>query len=175
MWPAAKLKELRRSLLNWFGQQKRDLPWRRTKDPYAIWVSEIMLQQTRVAAAIPYFERFVARFPDYRALAAATEEDVLRHWAGLGYYYRARNMQKAAELLTELDGFPGEYDAILALPGVGDYTAAAVGSIAFDLPHAAVDGNVVRVVSRLFAANAGRKQIAEIAAQLLDRRAAWRF
>lgn len=168
MWPAAKLKEFRRSLLNWFGQQKRDLPWRRTRDPYAIWVSEIMLQQTRVAAAIPYFERFVARFPNYQALAAANEEDVLRHWAGLGYYYRARNMQKAAELMTELDGFPREYDAILALPGVGDYTAAAVGSIAFDLPHAAVDGNVVRVVSRLFAANAGRKEIAEIAAQLLD-------
>ena len=170
MWPAAKLNEFRRSLLNWFGQQKRDLPWRRTKDPYAIWVSEIMLQQTRVAAAIPYFERFVARFPNYQTLAAASEEDVLRHWAGLGYYYRARNMQKAARLMGELGGFTRSYDAILALPGVGDYTAAAVGSIAFDLPHAAVDGNVVRVVSRLFVSNAGRKQIAEIAAQLLDRK-----
>ncbi len=170
MWPGAKLKEFRKSLLGWFGEQKRDLPWRRTKDPYAIWVSEIMLQQTRVAAAIPYFERFLARFPDYQALAAASEEDVLRHWAGLGYYYRARNMQKAAKLLRELGGFPGDYDAILTLPGVGDYTAAAVGSIAFDLPHAAVDGNVVRVLSRLIASNAGRKQIAEIAAELLDRK-----
>jgi A/G-specific adenine glycosylase len=170
MWPAAKLKEFRRILLNWFGRQKRDLPWRRTKDPYAIWISEVMLQQTRVAAAIPYFERFVARFPDYQALAAASEEDVLRHWAGLGYYYRARNLQKAAELMTEPGGFPREYDAILALPGVGDYTAAAVSSIAFDLPHPAVDGNVVRVVSRLFALYAGRKEIAEIAAQLLDRK-----
>jgi len=170
MWPAAKLKEFRKSLLDWFGDQKRDLPWRRTKDPYAIWVSEIMLQQTRVAAAIPYFERFLARFPDSHALAAASEEDVLRHWAGLGYYYRARNMQKAAKLMSALGGFPRDYEAILTLPGVGDYTAAAVGSIAFGLPHAVVDGNVARVLSRLFASNAGRKQIAEIAAELLDRK-----
>jgi A/G-specific adenine glycosylase len=170
MWPAAKLKEFRRSLLHWFGQQKRDLPWRRSKDPYAIWVSEIMLQQTRVAAAIPYYARFMARFPDYQVLAGASEEDVLRHWAGLGYYYRARNMQKAAQLMTGLGGFPRDYGGILALPGVGDYTAAAVGSIAFDLPHAAVDGNVVRVVSRLFRSNAGRKQIAELVGNLLDRK-----
>jgi A/G-specific adenine glycosylase len=170
MWPAATLKEFRRSLLNWFGQQKRDLPWRRSKDPYAIWVSEIMLQQTRVAAATPYFERFLARFPDYLALAAASEEEVLRQWAGLGYYYRARNMQKAAALMVELGGFPRNHAAILTLPGVGEYTAAAVASIAFDLPHAVVDGNVVRVVSRLFAANPGRKQITEIAGALLDRK-----
>lgn len=165
MWPAAKLKRFRTNLLTWFGEQKRDLPWRRTKDPYAIWVSEIMLQQTRVAAAVPYFEKFMARFPDYQALASASEEDVLRHWAGLGYYYRARNMQKAAQLICELGAFPNAYEAILSLPGVGDYTAAAVGSIAFDLPHAALDGNVVRVVSRLLASNDGRKEMAD---QLLD-------
>jgi A/G-specific adenine glycosylase len=170
MWPGAKLKAFRKSLLVWFSEQKRDLPWRRTKDPYAIWVSEIMLQQTRVAAAIPYFERFLQRFPDYQALAEASEEDVLRHWAGLGYYYRARNMQKAAKAMREAGDFPRAHEAILALPGVGDYTAAAVASIAFDLPHAVVDGNVVRVVSRLMAADGGRKQMAEIAGELLDRK-----
>jgi A/G-specific adenine glycosylase len=169
MWPAAKLKRFRANLLTWFGRQQRDLPWRRTKDPYAIWVSEIMLQQTRVAAAIPYFERFLTRFPNYAALAVASEEEVLRHWAGLGYYYRARNMQKAAQLICESGAFPREYDAILRLPGVGDYTAAAVASIAFDLPHAVVDGNVVRVVSRLFASNGDRKHVREMAEKLLDR------
>ena len=169
MWPAAKLKRFRANLLNWFGQQQRDLPWRRTKDPYAIWLSEIMLQQTRVAAAISYFDRFLARFPDYAALAVAPEEDVLRHWAGLGYYYRARNMQKAARQMCELSAFPRDYDTILSLPGVGDYTAAAVASIAFDLPHAVVDGNVVRVISRLFAENEDRKQVTEVAGKLLDR------
>jgi len=169
MWPAAKLKRFQTNLLAWFGEQQRDLPWRRTKDPYAIWVSEIMLQQTRVAAVIPYFERFLARFPDYQTLAAAEEEELLRYWAGLGYYYRARNMQKAARLMSEQGRFPRDYEGILALPGVGDYTAAAVGSIAFDLPHAAVDGNVVRVVSRLRAVNGERQQVAEIAGKLLDR------
>ena len=168
MWPAAKLKRFRVNLLDWFGRQKRDLPWRRTKDPYAIWVSEIMLQQTRVTAAIPYFERFMARFPDYRALATATEEDVLRYWAGLGYYYRARNMQKAAQTMCELGAFPREHDGILALAGVGDYTAAAVASIALDLPHAVLDGNVARVVSRLLTTN-DRKQWKEGAEKLLDR------
>ena len=158
--------QFRAGLLAWFEGQKRDLPWRRTKEPYAIWVSEIMLQQTRVAAAIPYFERFLKRFPNYRALAAASEEDVLRHWAGLGYYYRARNMRKAAALMCEMGGFPREYEAILKLPGVGDYTAAAVSSIAFGLPQAVVDGNVKRVVSRLFASHTG---IAELADELLDR------
>jgi A/G-specific adenine glycosylase len=169
MWPAAKLKRFRANLLTWFDAQQRDLPWRRTKDPYAIWVSEIMLQQTRVAAAIPYFERFLARFPDYATLAAAHEEDVLRHWAGLGYYYRARNLQKAAQRMCELAAFPSDYATILSLPGVGDYTAAAVGSIAFNLPHAVVDGNVVRVISRLLAKNEDRQQIVERVGKLLDR------
>ncbi len=168
MWPAAKLKRFRASLLQWFAEQRRDLPWRRTKDPYAIWVSEIMLQQTRVAAAIPYFEKFLARFPDFAALATAPEEDVLRHWAGLGYYYRARNMQKAAQKMVELEKFPADHETIMSLPGVGDYTAAAVASIAFDLPHAVVDGNVVRVISRLFASDPTRKQVASMAGKLLD-------
>jgi A/G-specific adenine glycosylase len=168
MWPAAKLKRFRGDLLAWFDQEKRDLPWRRTKDPYAIWVSEIMLQQTRVVAAIPYFGRFLTSFPNYRVLAAASEEDVLRHWAGLGYYYRARNMRKAAAVMCETAGFPQDYDSILNLPGVGDYTAAAVASIAFDLPHAVVDGNVARVVSRLFASHGGRKHLRDLSDKLLD-------
>ncbi len=127
-----------------------------------------MLQQTRVAAAIPYFEKFLARFPDFIALATAPEEDVLRHWAGLGYYYRARNMQKAAQQMVELGKFPADHETIMSLPGVGDYTAAAVASIAFDLPHAVVDGNVVRVISRLFASDPIRKQVASMAGKLLD-------
>jgi len=170
MWPAAKLKQFRMNLLAWFGQQQRDLPWRRTKDPYAIWVSEIMLQQTRVAAAIPYYQRFLASFPDYHSLADAPEEDVLRHWAGLGYYYRARNMQTAAMLMREMGGFPREHAEILKLPGVGAYTAAAVASIAFGLPYAVLDGNVARVLSRLFASHAGRKELAQLAEKLLDQK-----
>src|SRR6202034_210701 len=119
-----EMNEFRADLLEWFATHQRDLPWRRTRDPYAIWVSEIMLQQTRVAAVIPYFERFLVRFPIYQALAAANEEGVLRHWAGLGYYYRARNLQKAAQLMCGWGAFPRDYDAILQLPGVGEYTAA---------------------------------------------------
>jgi len=137
-------------LLAWFRRHRRDLAWRRTKDPYRIWLSEIMLQQTRVAAAEPYYERFLARFPTVEALAAAPEADVLTHWAGLGYYSRARNLHKAArQIAASGTGFPRTYEAIRALPGVGDYTAAAVASIAFGLPHAAVDGNVLRVTARL--------------------------
>jgi A/G-specific adenine glycosylase len=137
------------ALVAWYHQGHRDLPWRRTKDPYAIWVSEIMLQQTRAQAVIPYYERFLACFPSARALAAATLEDVLVLWSGLGYYSRARNLWRAAAQIEAAGGFPREYDAIRALPGVGGYTAAAIASIAFDLPHAAVDGNVLRVVSRV--------------------------
>jgi A/G-specific adenine glycosylase len=140
---------IRKSLARWFAHEQRDLPWRRTRDPYAIWISEIMLQQTRVAAVIPYYERFLARFPDYHALAAAPEDDVLAMWAGLGYYSRARNLQKAARQMVELGGFPREHAAIRELAGIGDYTAGAVASIAFGLPHPAIDGNVRRVVVRL--------------------------
>ena len=139
-----------RPLLDWYARHARDLPWRRTRDPYRIWVSEIMLQQTRVEAVIPFYERFLARFPTPEALAGAPEAHVLDAWAGLGYYRRARMLQAAAREIVETHGgrFPESYEAIRGLPGIGDYTAGAVASIAFDLPHAAVDGNVLRVLAR---------------------------
>src|SRR4030088_633362 len=123
-----ELTAFRKNLLGWFRQYKRDLPWRRTKDPYRIWLSEIMLQQTRVAAVIPYYERFLARFPDALALAAAPEQELLAAWAGLGYYARARNLQRAAKKIQELGAFPSDHASIRELPVVGDYTAAAIGS-----------------------------------------------
>jgi A/G-specific adenine glycosylase len=143
--------KFRRRLLAWFSARKRDLPWRRTKDPYRVWLSEIMLQQTRVAAVVPYYESFLLRFPNMRALGRAQAEAVLSHWAGLGYYSRARNLLRAArEIVARHNGrFPSEYDAALALPGIGRYTAAAVLSIAYDKPLAVLDGNVARVVARL--------------------------
>ena len=146
-----ELTSFRKQLLVWFHQFQRDLPWRRSKDPYRIWISEIMLQQTRVAAAIPYYERFLARFPDARALAEAPQEEVLRLWSGLGYYSRARNLQKAAQQIVTLHGgeFPREAEAALALSGIGSYTSAAILSIAFDAKHAVLDGNVARVLARL--------------------------
>ena len=145
------MQAFRRALLGWYARVKRDLPWRRTRDPYKIWISEIMLQQTRVAAALPFYERFLERFPTVESLAAAAETDVLTHWAGLGYYSRARNLHKAAKaVVADFDGdFPESYEALLELPGIGSYTAAAVGSIAFELPRPAVDGNVLRVLARL--------------------------
>jgi A/G-specific adenine glycosylase len=151
MFKDRELKALRRQLLAWFRQFQRDLPWRRTKDPHRIWISEIMLQQTRVAAVIPYYERFLARFPDVRALAEAPQEEVLRLWSGLGYYSRARNLQKAAQQIVAQYGgeFPHEEVAVLALPGIGPYTGAAILSIAFDAKHAVLDGNVARVLARL--------------------------
>jgi len=135
--------------LAWYRQGHRDLPWRRTADPYRIWVSEIMLQQTRAQAVIPYYQRFLDRFPSVEALAAAAEPDVLALWAGLGYYSRARNLRRAAQQVVAAGGFPRGYAALRALPGIGDYTAAAIASIAFQLPHAVVDGNVLRVVARV--------------------------
>jgi A/G-specific adenine glycosylase len=145
------IPKFRRDLLRWYGGAKRDLPWRRTQDPYAILVSELMLQQTQVKTALPYYEKFLARFPDARSLAAATEEAVLAAWAGLGYYRRARFLQAAAKAIDAAGSFPDTLDGIRALPGVGAYTAAAVGSIAFGLSAVVVDGNVIRVVSRLLA------------------------
>ncbi len=139
---------LARRLHDWFEKNKRDLPWRRTKDPYAIWLSEIMLQQTRVTAVIPYYERFLERFPHYEALAAASESELLAMWSGLGYYSRARNLQKAARMMVEMGDFPKTYEEIHELPGVGDYTAAAVASIAFGLPRVGLDGNIIRVIAR---------------------------
>ena len=171
-----EIQKFQSSLLQWYSLHQRDLPWRRTRDPYAIWISEIMLQQTRVAAVIPYYERFLQRFPDFRALAGAPEQELLACWAGLGYYYRARNMQKAAQKMVEIGAFPANYDEIRALPGVGEYTAAAVASIGFDLPHAVVDGNVYRVLSRIFndptniASGPARKHFTALAETVLDRK-----
>lgn len=139
-----------RLLLDWYRHAHRDLPWRATRDPYRILVSEIMLQQTRVEAVLPYYEAFLKRFPDAVALAEAPESAVLAQWSGLGYYSRARNLQRAARAIVEAGSFPADYESIRALPGVGEYTAAAVASIAFDLPHAAVDGNIRRVLARFF-------------------------
>ena len=137
-------------LLQWYGEHARDLPWRRTTDPYQIWVSEIMLQQTRVAAVLGYYARFLETFPTVEALAAAPEERLMKLWEGLGYYSRARNLQKAARIVAEQGGrFPDTYQDLLALPGVGDYTASAIASAAFGRREAAVDGNVLRVVARI--------------------------
>lgn len=134
----------------WFIKNKRDLPWRKTRDPYLIWISEVMLQQTTVQAVIPYFEKFKNRFPTVAALASAPLEEVLQAWAGLGYYSRARNLHKAAKALASLPRFPQKADELLALPGFGDYTSRAVSSIAFDEPVGVVDGNVIRILSRLY-------------------------
>lgn len=140
------------TLLAWFKVYQRDMPWRRTDDPYRIWVSEVMLQQTQVKKVVDYYERFIARFPDVQHLAAAPLQDVLKVWEGLGYYARARNLHKAAQVVVnELDGkMPCDYATFRKLPGVGDYSAAAVQSIAFNAPYAAVDGNIKRVLARLF-------------------------
>ncbi len=142
---------VRSALLDWYGKNRRDLPWRRTDDPYAIWISEAMLQQTRVETVIPYYERFLERFPDVEALATADLDDVLGVWAGLGYYSRARNLRAAAREMRERhDGrVPDDPDALRALPGIGRYTAGAVASIAFDRPQPVLDGNVKRVLARI--------------------------
>jgi A/G-specific adenine glycosylase len=151
MLEARKRPQFRKQLLGWFRQFQRDLPWRRDRDPYRIWISEIMLQQTRVAAVLPYYERFLERFPTIPALAAAPEEEVLTHWSGLGYYSRARNLQSAAQSIVANHGgeFPSDHADALALPGIGPYTSAAILSMAFNAPHAVLDGNVARVVARL--------------------------
>ena len=136
-------------LLDWYRANKRDLPWRHTRDPYCIWVSEIMLQQTRVAAVLGYYARFLEALPTVEALATAPEEQLMKLWEGLGYYSRARNLQKAARVIVERGAFPDTYDELMKLPGVGDYTASAVAAIAFGKAEPAVDGNVLRVVTRL--------------------------
>ncbi|MBF0788094.1 MULTISPECIES: A/G-specific adenine glycosylase [unclassified Streptococcus] len=152
MWPQDKIEAFRKTLLNWYDENKRDLPWRKTTDPYAIWVSEIMLQQTRVDTVKPYYERFLYHLPTIRDLAEAPEEVILKLWEGLGYYSRVRNMQKAAQqMVADFGGaFPKTYAEIASLKGIGPYTAGAIASIAFALPEPAVDGNVMRVMSRLF-------------------------
>jgi A/G-specific adenine glycosylase len=145
------LPSFRRRLLKWYEANRRDLPWRRTRDPYRIWLSEVMLQQTRVSAVIPYYERFLKKFPAVADLANASEQELLAVWSGLGYYSRARNLHRAAKTVHDAGSFTRDYDAIRQLPGIGDYTAAAVASIAFGLSHAVLDGNVLRVLSRIAA------------------------
>ncbi len=172
------IKGLRRSLLRWFSRSKRPLPWRRTRDAYAIWVSEMMLQQTTVSTVIPYYERFLKRFPDAASLAASDEDEVLALWSGLGYYSRARNLRQAARQLMEghRGRFPMDVETAMTLKGVGRYTASAVTSIAYGTPNAAVDGNVRRVLSRLLAArNLGESDAQAKARSLLSTRSpgAW--
>ena len=161
------------TLLGWYAQYGRDLPWRRTRDPYAIWLSEIILQQTRIAQGQAYWERFMERFPDVESLAAASEDEVLRLWEGLGYYSRGRNLLAAARQIAASGAFPDTIEGIRALKGVGDYTAAAIGSIAFNLPAAVVDGNVYRVLARYYGidtpvgSTAAKKEFTALAQSLL--------
>jgi A/G-specific adenine glycosylase len=174
---------LRRALVAWFRRGHRDLPWRRTKDPYAIWISEIMLQQTRVETVRAYFARWMTRLPTVRALAAAPLDDVLGLWSGLGYYARARNLKAAAEFLVaeETGELPRDPLRLRAMPGVGDYTAGAIASIAFDLPEPILDGNVARVLSRVFlvdappVAKATRERLWALARALVPKNAASDF
>ena len=161
------------TILSWFREHGRVLPWRQTRDPYAIWLSEIILQQTRIEQGLPYWERFMRRWPTVEELAAASEDEVLREWQGLGYYSRARNLHTAAKQIVEMGGFPRTLEGIKQLKGVGDYTAAAIGSIAFDLPAAVVDGNVYRVLARHYGINTpintteGKKEFTALAQSLL--------
>ena len=160
-------------ILRWFRENGRELPWRETRDPYAIWLSEIILQQTRIAQGWEYWERFMQTYPQVEDLATASEDDVLKLWQGLGYYSRARNLHAAARQIVALGEFPNTLDGIKSLKGVGDYTAAAIGSFAFNLPAAVVDGNVYRVLSRYFGIDTpinstqGKKEFAALAQSLL--------
>ena len=160
------------AILRWFRENGRDLPWRQTRDPYAIWLSEVILQQTRIEQGLPYWERFMHRWPTVEALADAAEDEVLREWQGLGYYSRARHLHAAAKQVLAGGGFPTTYEGIRALKGVGDYTAAVIGSFAFGLPVAVVDGNVYRVLSRHFGISTpintteGKKEFAALAQSL---------
>lgn len=166
-------KEFARLLIEWYHEHKRDLPWRNTNDPYLIWISEIILQQTRVAQGYAYYQRFIERFPNLESLAASEENEVLKYWQGLGYYSRARNLHQAAISVNGV--FPVRYEDILKLKGVGIYTAAAICSFAYNQPHAVVDGNVYRVLSRFFGVNEpidsgkGKKIFASLAHDLLDK------
>jgi A/G-specific adenine glycosylase len=184
--PGASTEEARRAprfsaptgdaLLRWYVAERRDLPWRRTSDTYAILVSEVMLQQTRVDVVVPRYLRFLERFPTVDALANATVDEVLAEWSGLGYYRRARNLHAAAQAVQELGAFPPSYAELRGLPGVGDYTAAAVAGIAFGAPHVGIDGNVIRVLCRYFGIAddptraATKRQLSAAAESLLDGR-----
>ena len=168
---------IQNSLINWFAKNRRDLPWRDNPTPYQVWLSEIILQQTRVSQGLDYYLRFVERWPDVKALADATEEEVLKMWQGLGYYSRARNLHHCAQQVVAQYGgkFPADFELLKQLKGVGNYTAAAIASIAFNLPYAVVDGNVYRVLARLYDIdtpiniNDGQKLFAQLADELLDR------
>ena len=165
--------EFANTIISWFRENGRALPWRETRDPYAIWLSEIILQQTRIAQGWEYWERFMAQYPTVEDLAAAHEDEVLKLWQGLGYYSRARNLHAAAKQIVALGHFPDTLEGIKQLKGVGDYTAAAIGSFAFDIPAAVVDGNVYRVLARYFGIDTpinstqGKKEFAALAQSLL--------
>lgn len=177
MLPVYNDLDISKRLVSWYEENKRDLPWRTVADPYRIWVSEIILQQTRVGQGMDYYLRFIERFPDVNTLARASEDEVLKYWQGLGYYSRARNMHAAAKIIATRynGGFPRSYADVLALPGIGEYTAAAIVSFAWNQPYPVVDGNVFRVLSRLFAEEEpidtlkGKKLFTALAGELLDR------
>lgn len=165
-------------IINWYQKNKRDLPWRNTKDPYLIWISEIILQQTRVDQGMAYYHKFATEFPTVKDLANSDTEKVMKLWQGLGYYSRARNLHSAANTITEnyKGKFPNDYNQILSLKGIGEYTAAAIASFAFDKPHAVVDGNVYRVLARVFGietpidSTSGKKEFNRLANELLDKK-----
>lgn len=170
------MKQFSNDIIEWYHENRRNLPWRETKDPYRIWLSEVILQQTRVNQGLPYYERFVEAFPTVIDLANAPEDSVLRLWQGLGYYSRARNLHRCAKMVRETYNglFPSTYDELLALPGIGSYTAAAIASIAFNQKVAVVDGNVYRVLARLFgvatdiSSTDGKKQFSKLANDLIS-------
>src|ERR1035437_3971325 len=171
------MPDFHKILTLWYQQNKRDLPWRMNNDPYSVWVSEIILQQTRIDQGTAYYLRFIRRFPDIESLANSSEEEVLKMWQGLGYYSRARNMHHAArQIMTEFNGrFPDSYNIIRTLKGVGDYTAAAIASISFGSENVVIDGNVYRVLSRIFGiatpidTTNGKKEFSILAHSLLDK------
>lgn len=172
-----QIRKFQKKLQFWYETNKRILPWRETKEPYKIWISEIILQQTRVNQGFEYYVRFIERFPNVKSLAEADEQEVLKYWQGLGYYSRARNLHKAAKkIVSDFNAqFPKTHKDIISLPGIGEYTAAAISSFAYNLPYAAVDGNIYRVLSRISAndtpidTTAGKKVFTEIAQNLLDK------
>ena len=171
-----KIRSLSPQILNWYEAHKRELPWRETTDPYAIWLSEIILQQTRIDQGLAYYLKFIEAYPTVKDFAMASEDEILKHWQGLGYYSRARNMHYTAKMIVEKynNEFPNSYNELLKLKGVGEYTAAAIASISFNLPHATVDGNVFRVLSRVFGISTpidtgkGKKEFTTLANDLLD-------
>ncbi|MDR0606331.1 MAG: A/G-specific adenine glycosylase [Bacteroidales bacterium] len=177
------MKHFSKTLLTWYGHYKRELPWRGETDPYKIWISEIILQQTRIAQGWNYYLRFIERFPTVTDLAASSEDEVLKYWQGLGYYSRARNLHTGAKyIMNEHKGiFPTAYKDILKIKGVGEYTASAIASIAFNLPYAAIDGNAFRVLTRMFGIDtpidttAAKKEITVLASQLMDTKHAGLF